>query len=111
MDLYNELQNKIETLNIAINELKENGKKYASSYSKYRIELAKELTRLKNEGVAVTLAYDIARGKEEIANLKFEEIKCESYYKASQERVNVLKLQIRILDSQLQREYTNKYGV
>lgn len=110
MDIINDLQQKIEELNISIKALRKTGSQYAESYSNYRIELAKELIRLKDEGMPVTIAYDIARGNSNIAKLKFNEIRDEAIYKANQESINALKLQIRILDSQLQREYNNKYG-
>ena len=110
MDLQYELTNKLTELDESVKQLKITGSNYAKSYSEYRVALAKELVRLKDDGVAVTIAYDIARGKPEIARLKFAEIRDEALYKANQENINALKLQIRILESQLNREYNNKYS-
>lgn len=107
MDLQLEIQNQLQILDMSIAKLKDTGRKYAESYSRYRIELAKELTKLKNEGMAVTIAYDIARGKREIASLKFAEIRDEAIYKANLESINATKLHIRILENQLQREWGN----
>ena len=62
---------------------------------------------LKEEGYAITLAGDIARGKPEIARLKFKEISTEAIYKANQEAINSTKLQIKIIQEQLNKEYSS----
>lgn len=107
MDLYNELEQKIKELNIAIKSLRNTGRDYAQAYTDYRIKLASKLVELKNNGMPVTIAYDVARGDREIAKAKFDEISKEAIYKANQESINSTKLQIRIIESQLQREYGN----
>lgn len=107
MDLYNEIQEKCRLLDNSIKMLRKTGSDYAKAYTDYRVALAKELLVLKNEGYAITLAGDIARGKQEIAHLKFEEISKEAIYKANIESINVLKLQIKVLENQLEREYGN----
>ena len=107
MDLYNELEQKIKELNIAIKSLRNTGRDYAEAYTEYRIKLAEKLVELKNNGMPVTIAYDVARGDREIAKAKFNEIAKEAVYKANQESINSTKLQIRIIESQLQREYGN----
>lgn len=105
MDLQAEISVKLNELNNSIKQLRVTGSKYAESYAKYRIALAKELTKLKDEGMAVTLAYDIARGSTEIANYKFAEIRDEAIYKANQESINATKLEIKILEEQIKREW------
>ena len=105
MDLYNELQEKCRLLDNSIKMLRKTGSDYAKAYTDYRKELAKELVKLKDEGYAITLAGDIARGKPEIAHLKFMEISTEAIYKANMESINVLKLQIKVLENQIEREY------
>ena len=105
MDLQVEIGNKLQELDISVKSLRTTGGKYAESYSNYRIALAKELVRLKDDGMPVTIAYDIARGKPEIAKLKFAEIRDEAIYKANMESINATKLHIKILDEQLKREW------
>lgn len=105
MDLYNEILAKQQDLNISIKTLRRTATEYADAYRNYRVALAKELLKLKEEGMAVTIAYDIARGKEEIAHLKYLEICKEGIYKANLEAINVFKLEIKILESQIEREY------
>ena len=74
MDIANEISQKTALLDNSIKMLRKTGSDYAKAYTDYRVALAKELLILKNEGYAITLAGDIARGKPEIAHLKFEEI-------------------------------------
>lgn len=107
IDLINELESKQRQLDIAVKTLRKSGEEYAGAYRDYRVALAKELLKLKDDGFAITLAGDIARGKPEIARLKFEEITKEAIYKANQESILALKLQIKLLDNQIAREYGN----
>jgi hypothetical protein len=108
MDLQLDLERKSKILDASIKELAKTGREYAKAYTEYRMALAKELLKLKDEGYAITLAGDIARGKPEIAHLKFEEIAKEAVYKANLEAINSLKLQMRIMENQIQREYTSE---
>ena len=107
MDLYNELMSLTNQLKVSLKQLRTTGADYAKAYTEYRIALAKELVKLKDEGYAITLAGDIARGKPEIAKLKFQEISKEAIYKANQESINVLKLQIKIIQNQMDKEWNN----
>jgi hypothetical protein len=108
MDLLELINKKCAELDIAVKSLRNTGKDYAEAYTNYRMELAKELMQLKNEGYAITLAGDIARGKREIAQLKFKEITTEAIYKANLESINAIKLQIKLLDAQLSREWSSE---
>lgn len=107
-DLYNELMQKSKELDVSIKSLRKTGQDYAEAYTNYRMELAKELMKLKNEGYAITLAGDIARGKPEIAHLKFQEIAKEAIYKANLESINAIKLQIKLIQSQIDKEWSNE---
>ena len=107
MDLYNDLNQKQRELDISIKSLRKTGNDYAEAYTNYRIKLAQELVKLRDEGMPVTLAYDVARGKQEIAKAKFNEISKEAIYKANQESINALKLQIKVLENTLEREWGN----
>lgn len=107
MDLVNELNSLSNKLSLSIKSLIKTGKDYAKAYTDYRIALAKELVRLKDDGMAVTIAYDVARGKPEIAKLKFNEIANEAVYKANLESISAVKLQIKIIQNQIDKEWGN----
>ncbi len=103
-----ELQ-KLEELNnlltSALGEYKKRGQDYAKAYKEYRIKVAQKLLELRAEGMPVTIAYDIARGDEDVANAKEREIITESLYKSCQEAINVYKLKIKILQNSISNEY------
>ena len=107
MSLREEREDKRRILDASIKELSKTGREYAKAYTDYRIALAKELVKLKDEGYAITLANDIARGKTEIAHLKFEEICKEAIYKANIEAINVYKLELKIIESEINREWNS----
>lgn len=105
MDLINELWKINELLTKALEQYKQRGREYAQAYRNYRVMLAKELLKLKADGMPVTIAYDIARGKEEIADAKEKEIITESLYESCKEAINTYKLQMKILQEQINKEY------
>lgn len=107
MDLLEELNKIRELLNKALGEYRKRGIEYANAYKNYRVAVAKELLRLKDEGMAVTIAYDVARGQEDIAELKRQEIITECVYKSCMEAINSYKLQLKIVQEQINKEYGN----
>lgn len=104
-DLVNLLNSKIQDLNVSVRQLRKTGEDYAKAYTEYRMALAKELLRLKDEGMPVTIAYDIARGNKEVAHFKFQEIAKEAIFTANKEAINAIKVEIKIIQEQLNKEY------
>jgi hypothetical protein len=47
------------------------GREYAEAERAYREALAQAITRLKSEGIAITVAQDLARGDKRVAELRF----------------------------------------
>jgi len=106
MDLFTELEKKINELNTSLKKLRETGTDFAEAERDYKITLRQEALKLRNDDkLAVTLIQQIVYGVPEVANKRFQRDVKEAIYKANQEAINVLKLQIRILENQLQREY------
>ena len=111
MDLINELQLKIEELNQALVEMGKNGIEYNNAEYSYKVKLRIEALKLKyDSNMPVTLINQIIYGVPEIADLRLKRDIAETKYETAKEKVNTLKLQIRIIDAQLQREYGNKYA-
>lgn len=110
MDLLQELWRVNDLLTKALEQYKSRGLEYAKAYATYRKLVAQELLKLKAEGMPVTIAYDIARGKEEVASAKEQEIIAECMYKSCQEAINTFKLQIKILQEQINKEWENVQG-
>ncbi len=106
MDLYNEIQNKINELNISLKKLRETGTAYAEAERDYKITLRQEALKLRSEkGMAITLIQQVVYGVPEVADKRFKRDVAEAIYRANQEAINTIKLQIRVLEGQLSREY------
>lgn len=107
-DLYNELNKKLNELNVSIKKLRETGTEYAESEKNYKIALRQEALKLRAEkNMPVTLIQQVVYGVPEVAEKRFDRDVKEAIYKANQEAINTLKLQIRVIESQLQREWSN----
>lgn len=105
MDELIKLQELNNYLTMALTEYKKRGKEYAEAYKNYRVLLSQELLKLRAEGMPVTIAYDIARGTENVAKAKEQEIITECLYKSCQEAINTYKLQIKILQENINKDY------
>lgn len=110
MDLWQEIQEKQRLLDKAIDTLARNGKVLAEKERTYKIAVNKKALELRAEDMPVTLINQVIYGYEDIANLRFERDTAEVTYNANQEYINTIKLLIRILESQLNREYSNTKG-
>ena len=106
MELYNELNNLIQQLNNSLKQLRKNGTKYAECEKEYKIAVNKKALELRGQDIPVTLINQVIYGYPDIAQLRFLRDSAEVVYKANQEAINTLKLQIRIVESQLQREWS-----
>lgn len=107
IELWNEIQEKQKMLDKAINELATNGYELANKEKEYKIELCKKALELRGRDTPVTLINQIIYGYENIPQLRFERDTAQVKYNANQEYINTIKLQIRILEGQLSREYGN----
>ena len=104
-DLITQLTDKIAMLESAIKELGKRGRAYAEAERDYRVALAQKTLAERDKGMPVTIISDICRGDPVIAKAKFERDVTEVMYKSALEAVQGYKLQIRILDAQLDREW------
>lgn len=110
MDLYNELEYKIKELNTSIDLLRRTGNEFAEAERDYKIILRQEALKLRTEkNMPVTLINQIIFGVPEVADKRFKRDVAEAMYETNKENVMSLKLQIRVIEGQLNREWGNKY--
>ena len=107
MDLFNILTDLQKQLDISVKQLRKSGSDYAEAYTSYRVALAQELLKLRDKNIPVTLCSDLARGNGDVARKKFQEISTEAIYLANKESINTLKLRIKIIQNQIEREWSN----
>ena len=105
MDLINELGRLTTLLNEAIRQLGKRGSEYAAAERDYRIALRQEILIERDAKTPVTIISDVCRGKKEIAHLKFKRDVAEVMYDSAKEAINGYKLQMRLLEDQIDREW------
>lgn len=111
MDLFNEIQELTTKLNVSIKSLAKNGQAFANAERDYKIKLREEALKLRQEkNMPVTLIQQIIYGVPEVAQKRFERDIAETMYNVNLESINSTKLQIRILENQLSREWGNTKG-
>ena len=106
MDLANERDSLKKQLNYSIKSLRKNGIALAQAERDYKIAVCKKALELKDSGMAATLIQLVIYGYEEIAVLRFKRDSAEVIYNANQEAINSIKLQLRIIENQIDKEWT-----
>lgn len=106
-DLYQELQNKQKQLDISIKTLRQSGTNYAQAERDYKVKLREECLKLRDEGMAIGMIDKTCYGIPSVAELRFNRDVAETIYKANQEAINSIKLQMRLIEAQISREWTN----
>lgn len=106
VDLINEISAKTALLDKAVTQFGIRGGTFAQAEHDYRVALSKRILEHRAEGMPVTIISDVCRGEPEIAKLRLERDIAETVYKSALEAIQSYKLQIRILDAQVEREWS-----
>ena len=107
MELYEELNIKTQELDKSIKSLRHTGTEYAEAERAYKVCLRQEALRLRTErDMPVTLIDKVVYGVPEVAEKRFTRDVAEAVYKANMEAINSIKLQIRIIEGQINREWS-----
>lgn len=106
-DLYSELTGKTKQLDWCIKELRKSGTAFAEAERAYNVSRREWCLRLKSQGMAIGLIERTYKGIPDVADALFAMRVAETTYKANQEAVMSLKLQLRLLDNQISREWSN----
>ena len=107
MDLVSQIEKLMEELSIWIKELRKSGESLAQKERDYKVFLTQEITRLRADKYPVTLISQMIYGIEPVATKRFDRDMAQAKYTANQEHINVTKLKLRIVESQLNREWSN----
>lgn len=107
MDLYEEITQLIKELDLSVRQLRISGTDYAEAEQNYKVKLRQEALKLRaDENMPVTLINQVIYGVPEVAKLRFERDVKEAVYEANKEAINSTKLKLRILEGQLNREWS-----
>lgn len=105
MELYEELQAKTRQLDASIKQLRKNGTEYAQKERDYKVLLRTECLKLKEDGMAIGMIDKTCYGIPSVAEARFQRDIAKVVYEANQEAIQAIKLQMRLIESQIQREW------
>lgn len=103
-ELLSELNQKRETLEFAIKQMKKRGQAKAKAECNYRISLATGILKEREIGTPVTIISDVCRGNENIANLKMERDIADTLYDTCLQKIYQTKMEINIIENQMNAE-------
>lgn len=104
-DLVQELNSKTSQLDYSIKQLRKTGTDYAKAEKEYKVLLRLECLKLRDEGMAIGMIDKTCYGIPSIAEARFKRDVAEAVYKANIEAINSIKLQMRLLEAQIAREW------
>lgn len=104
--LTNELQSKTQQLEMSIKQLRTSGTDYAQAERAYKVLLRQECLKLRDEGMAIGMIDKTCYGIPSVAEARFKRDVAEAVYKANLEAINSIKLQLRLIENQIQREWS-----
>lgn len=107
MELHEELRQKTIDLDNCIRSLRKNGTEYAEAERNYKILLRQECLKLRDDGMPVGMVDKICYGIPSVADARFKRDVCKTIYTANLEAINSIKLQMRLIEGQIQREWSN----
>ena len=107
MELWESLDLIIKQLNEALSTLRQKGIEYCEANRKYQLQKTKEIMRLKQEGTPITLIPQMVKGLDNVADLDFDRNVADVVYKANMEAINVKKLELKVIEKQIEREDGN----
>ena len=91
----------------AITRLSNEGKKLAEKERDYKILLRQEALKLRELGEAIGMIDKTVYGIPDVANIRFERDIADTQYKVALEYINTLKLEIRVLQGVLDKEWSS----
>lgn len=107
-DLITELHDYADALDKSIDEMGEAGIDLANKEADYQTLAAQKALIEKDSGTPITFISTFIKGDKEIAERRRLRDIAESKYKVCQEKVNSLKIELRIIDAQAGREWSRR---
>lgn len=106
MDLLNEINMKQEQLSASLKRLRQTGSEYAKAERDYKVLLRQEVLKLRNEGEAIGVIQLTCYGIPSVAEARFKRDVTKTIYEANREAINTLKLEIRLIQAQIEKEWS-----
>ena len=104
-DLITMLERKVTELERSVKMLRQNGVEAAQAERDYKIALRTEALKMRDAGNAVGMITLTIYGVPSVAELRFKRDVAQTIYDANREHINATKLEMRILEEQIKREW------
>lgn len=104
---FNEIQNLMKQLDVSIRSLRTTGTDFAEAERDYKMKVRTEVLEMRDEGMAVGVINQVVYGIPSVATLRFKRDVAEAIYKANNESIQALKLQIKVVMNQYDKEWGN----
>lgn len=105
VDLISQIETKMRQLEVSVRKLRETGTAFAEAERDYKVLLNRECLKLRDSGMAVGMIDKVCYGIQSVADARFNRDVAEATWRANIEAINSIKLQIKILDAQVAREW------
>ena len=109
-DLVEQINKLNSELTQSIKLLRKNGDAYARAEREYQVAKAQTVLKMKDAGASMTEINLSIKGQPEVSEKLFARDVAKVMYEANQEHINTVKLQLRLLDNQIAREWGNTNG-
>ena len=106
-DLLQELESMRSELHQSMKMLRQNGERLAQAEHDYQVEKAQTWLVLKDKGCTSTELASTIKGQATVAQAMLKRDIAKAMYEANQEHINVVKLEMRVLESQINREWNS----
>ena len=111
LDLLNEKNELEQKLSKSVKLMQRYGIEFAQAEHDYKIELAKTALDLKDKGTAVTMLPLVIYGTGAVPKLRLQRDTAEVMYKTAQENIQSMKLRLRLVEAQIEREWGQAGGM
>lgn len=106
-DLWSVIKLNFDALSHEIKELERLSKEYVEAENEYQAAKHIRSLELQEEGMSATLINMIIKGDPTVSPLLQKRNHAEKLREVSNEKINVIKLQIRVYEKQLEREWSS----
>ena len=106
-DLMTELNRMKDELHKSMKQLRQHGEELAEKEHDYQVIKAQTWLTLKESGCTSTELANTIKGQPRVAEAMLERDIAKSMYEANQEHINVVKLEMKVLENQISREWHN----
>ena len=106
-DLLKELEQARKDLDKSMWWLRKNGADYAQAEHDYQVIKAQTVLVMKSQGCPVTEINMSIKGQPQVAEAMLKRDVAKVTYEANQEHINVKKLDIRVIENQIAREWNS----